>query len=213
VETKRHAPGDDMTSLLLDAHEDDGDRLNEAELISTLILMIGAGSETAVAMINHAVRELVAHPEQLAAAQREPDRWAAVIDETLRLHPPIMHMPLRYATADIDLGEGVVIAAGEAIIVGFGAHGRDPGQHESPFDFDIDRADKAHLTFGYGVHYCMGAPLAKLEGEIALPALFARFPELSLAVDPAELVPQPSFIGNDMSRIPIRLSRAAAPAA
>ncbi|NUS12361.1 MAG: cytochrome P450 [Streptomyces sp.] len=210
VETKRNAPGDDMTSLLLNAHEEDGDRLNETELISTLILMIGAGSETAVAMISHAVRELIAHPEQLAAAQREPARWADVVDETLRLHPPIMHMPLRYATADIDLGEGVVIRSGDAIIVGFGAHGRDPRHHESPLSFDIDREDKSHLTFGYGIHYCMGAPLARMEGEIAIPAIFERFPQLALDVDPAELVPQPSFIGNDMSRVPIRLSRTAA---
>lgn len=210
VETKRREPGDDMTSLLLNAHEEDGDRLSETELISTLILMIGAGSETAVAMISHAVRELIAHPDQLADAQREPGRWLDVIDETLRLHPPIMHMPLRYATADIDLGEGVVIGAGDAIIVGFGAHGRDPGHHESPLDFDIDREDKSHLTFGYGIHYCMGAPLAKLEGEIAIPALFERFPGLSLDVDPSELVPQPSFIGNDMAYVPIRLTRAAA---
>lgn len=205
VETKRREPGDDLTSLLLDAHEEDGDRLDENELISTLILMIGAGSETAVALIDHAVRELLAHPEQLAAAQAEPARWADVVEETLRLHPPIMHMPLRYATEDVDLGEGVVIAKGDAVIMGFGAHGRDPGRHESPEDFDIDREDKAHLTFGYGVHYCMGAPLARLEGEIALPALFARFPRLALAVDEAELVPAPTFIGNDMSRIPIRL--------
>lgn len=206
VETKRHDPGDDMTSLLLGAHEEDGDRLSETELISTLILMIGAGSETAVAMISHAVRELVAHPDQLAAARREPARWLDVIDETLRLHPPIMHMPLRYATADIDLGEGVVIRTGDAIIVGFGAHGRDPGQHENPLDFDMDREDKSHLAFGYGMHYCMGAPLAKLEGEIAIPALFARFPHLSVEVPAAELVPQPTFIGNDMSYVPIRLN-------
>jgi 2-hydroxy-5-methyl-1-naphthoate 7-hydroxylase len=205
VETKRQAPGDDLTSLLLDAHEEDGDRLDETELISTLILMIGAGSETAVAMINHAVRELLAHPGQLAAVRADPARWPEVVEETLRLHPPIMHMPLRYATEDIDLGEGVVIAEGDAVIVGFGAHGRDPGQHESPEVFDIDREDKAHLTFGYGMHFCMGAPLARLEGEVALPALFARFPRLALAVDPAELVPAPSFIGNDMRRIPILL--------
>ncbi|MFI0898842.1 cytochrome P450 [Streptomyces sp. NPDC020983] len=211
LETKRREPGDDMTSLLLSAHEEDGDRLDENELISTLILMIGAGSETAVAMISHAVRMMIAHPDQLAAVRRDPARWPDVVEETLRLHPPIMHMPLRYATADIDLGEGVVIRAGEAIIIGFGAHGRDPGVHESPETFDIDREDKSHLTFGYGMHYCMGAPLAKLEGEVALPAFFERFPQASIEAGSSELVPQPSFIGNDMARVPIRLGVPATP--
>jgi cytochrome P450 len=210
VETKRREPGDDMTSVLLNTHEEDGDRLSETELISTLILMIGAGSETAVALIGHAVRELLAHPEQLAAAQQDPTRWADVVDETLRLHSPIMHMPLRYATADIDLGEGVVIRSGDAIIVGFGAHGRDPRVHESPESFDIDREDKSHLAFGYGVHYCLGAPLARLEAEVALPELFRRFPRLALEVSPEELSPHRSFIGNDMTAVPVRLDAATA---
>jgi 2-hydroxy-5-methyl-1-naphthoate 7-hydroxylase len=124
IDTKRSHPGKDMTSLLLATHEEDGDRLSHTELISTLILMIGAGSETAVALINASVRELLAHPDQLATVLADPGRWSDVIDEALRLHPPIMFLPLRYATADIGLGDGVVIRAGEAIIIGFGAHGR-----------------------------------------------------------------------------------------
>jgi cytochrome P450 len=116
-----------------------------------------------------------------------------------------MHMPLRYATADIDLGGGVVIESGDAILIGFGAPGRDPQSHEDPGAFDIDREDKNHMAFGYGIHYCLGAPLARLEAEIALPALFARFPRLTLAVEPDELLPQRSFIGNDMTMFPVRL--------
>ncbi|WP_260614537.1 cytochrome P450, partial [Streptomyces sp. WAC02707] len=180
IDAKRSHPGKDMTSLLLAAHEEDGDRLSHTELISTLILMIGAGSETAVALINAAVRELLAHPEQLAAVLADPARWSDVIDEALRLHPPIMYMPLRYATADIDLGDGIVIRQGDAIIVSFGAHGRDPEIHQNPEAFHIDRDDKQHLAFGYGIHYCLGARLAKLEAEVALPALFERFPQLAL---------------------------------
>lgn len=207
VESKRQTPGNDMTSLLLTTHEEDGDQLSETELISTLILMIGAGSETAVALIGHAVRELLAHPDQLAAAQHEPGRWTDVIEETLRLHPPIMHMPLRYATADIDLGDGIVIRPGDTIIIGFGAHGRDPQVHHDPATFDIDRQDKQHLAFGYGIHYCLGAPLARLEAEVALPALFDRFPRLALDVPAEHLLPQHSFIGNDMALLPVRLDR------
>jgi cytochrome P450 len=207
IVTKRESPGDDMTSVLLSVHEQDGDQLSESELVSTLILMIGAGSETAVSLIGHAVRELLGHPEQLAAATEKPDRWKDVVEEALRLHPPIMHMPLRYATADIDLGEGCVIRTGDTILMGFGAHGRDPGAHPHVEDFDIDREDKDHLAFGYGIHYCLGAPLARLEAEVALPALFARFPRLGLAVDPAELQPQQSFIGNDVITLPVSLDQ------
>ncbi|MFF3985236.1 cytochrome P450 [Streptomyces sp. NPDC001797] len=209
VETKRRAPADDLTSVLLTAHEEDGDRLGEAELISTLIAMIGGGSETTVSLIDAAVRELLTHPDQLAAVLAEPRRWTDVIDEALRLHPPIMHLPTRFATEDIDLGEGVTVRAGDAILIAFGAHGRDPGVHDDPAAFRIDRADKQHLAFGHGIHYCVGAPLGRLEAEIALPALFARFPRLALCIAPDDLEPQHSFIGNDLAELPVILGPAA----
>lgn len=208
VAFKRKAPGDDMTSHLI-AARDDEDRLSEEELISTLILMIAAGSETTVSLIDHAICALVTHPEQLDAVREDPRRWPDVIEESLRLNSPVMYMPMRYATADIDLGEGVIIRQGELIIMGFGAHGRDPDVHRAPELFDIDRADKGHLAFGYGIHYCLGAPLGKLEAQIALSALFDRFPRMSLAVDPAHLQPQPSFVGNDYRALPVYLRKAA----
>ncbi len=215
IESKRTARAEDMTALLLAAHEEDGDQLSEEELVSTLILMIGAGSETAVSLIDHAVEAMLTHPEQLATVLAEPDRWDDVIEESLRLHPPIMNMPLRYATADIDLGEGVVLRPGDLVLIGFGAHGRDPELHAERDAFDIDRADKQHLAFGHGIHFCLGAPLARLEGRIALTALFERFPGLSLACGPDDLRPQPSFIGNDYRELPVRLRAAGdeAPAA
>ncbi|MFG3019483.1 cytochrome P450 [Streptomyces sp. NPDC048254] len=211
IETKRRTPADDMTSLLLTAHEEDGDRLSETELISTLIAVIGGGSETTVALIDAAVRELLTHPDQLAAVLAEPARWTDVIDETLRLHPPIMHLPLRFATEDINLGEGVTVQAGDAILIGFGAPGRDPDVHDDPAAFHIDRADKQHLAFGHGIHYCLGAPLARLEAEVALPALFDRFPRLTLSIAPAELEPQHSFMGNDVVELPVVLGAAHRP--
>ncbi|GAA3123289.1 cytochrome P450 [Planomonospora alba] len=209
IAAKRAEPGDDMTSVLLSTREEDGDRLSEEELVSTLILMIGAGSETAVSMIDHAVVELLAHPGQLAAALADPARWDDVIEETLRKHPPIMHLPLRYATADIDLGEGVTIRKGDLVLIAFGAHGRDPEANPEPDRFDIDRADRQHLAFGHGIHFCLGAPLARLEGRVALPALFARFPELRLASRVEDLPPQPSFMGNDYRELPVLLGPAA----
>lgn len=87
-----------------------------------------------------------------------------------------MHLPLRYATTDIDLGDGVTIGKGHLILIAFGAHGRDPLVNPDPGGFDIDRHDRQHLAFGYGMHFCLGAPLARLEAQIALPALFRRFP-------------------------------------
>ncbi|WP_405799231.1 cytochrome P450 [Streptomyces sp. NBC_01506] len=202
IDTKRGTPGDDMTSLLLRQHEDE-DRLTHDELVSTLVLMIGAGSETVVALLNHAVLELLSHPDQLAAVLADPARWNDVIDETLRQHPPIMHLPLRYATEDIDLGDGVTIPKGAPVLIGFGGHGRDQGANPGPDNFRIDREDRQHLAFGHGIHYCLGAPLARLEAGVALPRIFARFPQLRLATPQTPLLRRPSFIGNDYQDVPV----------
>ncbi|MBU7598935.1 cytochrome P450 [Streptomyces sp. P38-E01] len=207
IDTKRAELGEDLTSVLLSAQAEDGDQLSEDELVSTLILMIGAGSETAVSLINHSVASLLTHLDQLNTVQRH-GRWDDVIDEALRLHPPIMHLPLRYATEDIDLGDGTVIRRGDLILISYGAHGRDPSVHRDPDHFDIDRANTDNLAFGHGIHYCLGAPLARLEARIALQQLFARFPGLELASDPGELERRPSFIGNDFHELPVRLQRA-----
>jgi cytochrome P450 len=201
---KRKHPGDDMTSQLLEIHEGDGDRLSEDELVATLILMVGAGSETTRSLLDHGVVNLLHNPDQLASVRRDPRLWAEVIEEALRLDPPIMHIPMRYATDDIDL-DGVTIRRGDLILVGFGAHGRDPQAHPDPDAFKLDRKDKEHLAFGFGAHYCMGAPLARLEAGVALPALFDRFPDLTLAAGPGELSRIPSFIANDYNTVPIYL--------
>ncbi|MEU5402328.1 cytochrome P450 [Streptomyces sp. NPDC005963] len=207
IETKRNQPGEDMTSLLLATHEESGDRLSEQELVDMLKLMLGAGSGTSIALIGHAVTELLLHRSQLDIVLDEPSAWSDVIEETLRLHPSVMHMPMRWATEDIDVGEGVVIRAGDAMIMGFGAPGRDPSVHDAPDTFDIRRKERSHLAFGHGIHYCLGAPLARLEAAVALPALFDRFPELTLASPPRELEHLHSFIGNDVTTLPVRLGR------
>lgn len=199
---KQHHPGDDMTSQLLEIHEED--RLSEDELLATLILMVGAGSETTVSLLDNAVVSLLENPDQLTRARRDPSLWDEVIEEALRLHPPIMHIPLRYATEDIDL-DGVTISRGDLILIGFGAHGRDPETHLDHDVFQLDRKDKDHLAFGFGAHYCMGAPLARLEAGLALPALFDRFPHLTLAVGPSQLPHLPSFISNDYGTLPVYL--------
>lgn len=205
IDTKRKKPGDDLAGFLLSARVEGEDPLSEQELVDMLILMIGGGSQTTVSLIDHTVRELLAHPGQLAAVLAGPDRWSDAIEESLRVHCPVAHLPMRWAKEDIDLGEGVVIRAGDAIMIHFGAHGRDPEVHDDPGGFDLGRADKEHLAFGAGPHFCPGARLARLEAAVALPALFGRFPRLALAVEPEQVPPLRSFIANDIAELPVLL--------
>ncbi|MFC7898311.1 cytochrome P450 [Streptomyces sp. NPDC057381] len=215
VATKRDEPDEDLTSFLLAAHEEgEGvaeQPLTEHELISTLLLMIGGGSTTTINLIDHTVRELLARPEQLAAVLADPARWGDAVEESMRVHCPVMHLPMRWATEDIDLGEGVVVRAGDAILICYGAHGRDPDVHQDPGTFDIGREDKNHLAFGLGAHFCPGSRLARLEAQVALPALFARFPRLELAVAPQDVEPVPTFIGNGITALPVYLRHGAHP--
>ncbi|KOX18682.1 cytochrome P450 [Saccharothrix sp. NRRL B-16348] len=206
VAAKRENPGDDLTSGLISVREDDGSRLEEAELVDTLILVISAGYETTVNLLDQAITALLTHPEQLAAVRAGTSGWGDVIEETLRWQAPVANLPLRYAVEDIEVGGGVVIGKGEAILAAYAAAGRDRAVHGDTADeFDITRADKTHLAFGHGVHYCLGSPLARMEAEIALPALFARFPAMRLAVAPDELEPGQSFISNGHRSLPVTL--------
>jgi cytochrome P450 len=204
AEAKRARPGDDMTSELIAAR--DGDfAFDEEQLISTLVLMIGAGSETAVNLIAKATHALITRPDQLALVREGKAGWDDVIEETLRVDGPIMHMPLRYAVEDIDL-DGVTIRRGDPVLLAFGAAGRDPALHGEDADaFDLTRSEREHLAFGYGVHFCLGAPLARMEAAIALPALFERFPDMRLAAGPDGLTPQASFIANGHRTLPVHL--------
>ncbi len=205
IDTKRRDPGDDLTSFLLSVRVEGEEPLGEQELIDMLLLMIGGGSQTTVSLIDHTVRELLARPDQRAAVLADPSRWTDAIEESLRVHCPVGSLPMRWAKEDIDLGEGVIIRTGDAILINFGAHGRDPEVHDDPGVFDIDRADKEHLAFGAGPHFCPGARLARLEAAVALPALFDRFPQLALAVEPDQVEPLRSFIANDIAALPVFL--------
>ncbi|MGW8064112.1 cytochrome P450 family protein [Streptomyces ziwulingensis] len=201
---KREHPGDDLTTELIRVRDEDGDRLSDEELLDTLLLVIGAGFETTVNLIGNAVVALLTHPGQLAAVLSGRTGWDAVVDETLRVHPSIASLPLRFAVTDIAVG-GVVVPAGDAIITTYAAAGLDPARYGPDADaFDTARGADDHLAFGIGVHRCVGAPLARAEALTALPALFQRFPELRLAVDPRELRQVPSFIACGWREIPVR---------
>lgn len=204
---KRERPGDDLTSVLIAARDEEGSGLTEAELIDTLLLVIGAGHETTVNLIGNAVHALLAHPDQLARVRGGEITWSDVVEETLRWAPSIANLPLRYAVEDIELHDGITIARGDAILATYAAAGRDPERHGADADrFLPGGTAKEHLAFGHGVHHCIGAPLARLEATIALPALFARFPELRLA-DPSVPAGQvESFIAHGFGALPVRLA-------
>ncbi len=206
VALKREQPGEDLTSVLVSARDDYGSRLSEAELLDTLLLVIGAGHETTVNLIGNAVHALLTHPDQLRLVLDGKVPWNDVIEETLRWAPSIANLPLRYAVEDIELRGGVTIRQGEAILATYAAVGRDPGRHgREAGQFDIRRTDVEHLAFGHGAHFCLGAPLARMEARTALPALFGRFPRLRLAVPAEEPEPVGSFIAHGYRTLPVLL--------
>ncbi|MFI7536843.1 cytochrome P450 [Streptosporangium sp. NPDC049376] len=211
IADKRDNPGDDMTSLLIAARdeESDGTGLTGAELRDTMILMISAGYETTVNVIDQAVFAMLTSPDQLHLVHEGRATWEDVVEETLRAEPAVKYLPLRFAVTDIELPGGQVIAAGDPILAAYGAANRHPGWHGQDADaFDVTRATKDHLTFGYGVHFCLGAPLARLEVAEALRQLFSRFPAMSLAAPADTLRPVPSLISNGHQELPVRLSAA-----
>lgn len=207
VATKRRTPADDLISRLIRVRDEDGGSgLTERELVDTILLMFTAGHETTVNLLDHAIYALLTHPDQLAAVREGRALWTDVIEETLRLEAPMVNLPMRYAIEDIET-DHVTIAKGDAIMISFGAAGRDPKRHGDAADrFDITRATRReHLAFGYGVHHCLGAPLARLEAEVALSMLFHRFPRMRLGVSEEQIQPLESFISNGHRELPILL--------
>ncbi|WP_431780349.1 cytochrome P450 family protein [Streptomyces chumphonensis] len=201
-------PGDDLTSALIAAREEDGDRLSEPELIGTLMLMVIAGHETTLNLITNAVRALSGHPEQLDAVRSGKADWGDVVEETMRWDSPVSYFPFRYPTRDLTL-DGTVIPAGTPVLAGYSGAGRDPRTHGADADvFDVTRTQVRHLSFGHGAHFCIGAPLARMEASLALEALFTRFPQLTVAVDETEIPRRGSFVGNSVPVLPVRLTAA-----
>ncbi|MER5729503.1 cytochrome P450 [Streptomyces sp. NPDC002138] len=204
VESKRQNPGDDLTSALIAASED-GDHLTTEEITNTLQLMVAAGHETTISLIVNAVVALETHPEQRALVLKGEVPWENVIEETLRWSTPTSHVLIRFAAEDVEVGD-TVLPRGEGLIVSFGAIGRDEAQHgESAGAFDATRTPNRHISFGHGPHVCPGAALSRLEAAVALPALYARFPGLSLAVGRDELRNKPIVTQNDLFELPVTL--------
>ncbi|WFB10488.1 cytochrome P450 [Streptomyces sp. LX-29] len=212
VALKRERPDEDLTSVLVAALDDDGSGLTETELVDTLRLMIGAGHETTVDLIGNAVHALLTHPDQHRLVRDGKVGWSDVVEETLRWAPSVASLPLRFAVEDIDLPGGPRIARGDPILAVFAGANHDQAQHGGDANvFDLTRPARDHLSFGHGVHHCLGAPLARIEAGVALPALFARFPDLRLAVPADEVLHVESFMAHGYRSLPVHLGMPATP--
>lgn len=179
VAAKRSKPGDDLLSALTASVDDD--RLDEDELLSTAWLLIVAGHDTTVNLLGNGLVGLFRHPDQLARLRANLTLVPSAVEEFLRYDGPVQHTTFRMTTEPVTIG-GVEIPAHEQVLIVTAAANRDPGRFAEPDRLDVARSDNHHIAFGHGIHFCLGAPLARLEGDIAFTSLLARFPALRPAV-------------------------------
>ena len=202
ITDKRAAPAGDLLSALI-AVRDDGDGLSEDELMSLAFLILFAGYENTVHLIGNAVLALLNNPDQLAALRADPALTGRAVEEFARYDGPMPLAVRRFPLQDLTIG-GVTIPAGETVLLSLAAAHRDPGRFTDPDRLDIGRDSSGHLALGHGIHYCIGAPLARLETEIALTALLRRFPGLALAVPESDLRWRPSIRTRGLIALPVR---------
>jgi cytochrome P450 len=203
VAAKRAEPADDMVSALIEAR-DSGDSLDERELLAMLFLLLVAGHETTTNLIATGTLALLTNPGELARLRSDPSMLPGAVEELLRYSNPLNHATDRFALEPVEIG-GVTIPAREWVLCVTSSANRDPGRFHDPDRLDVGRDAGGHVAFGHGIHYCLGAPLARLEGEVAFGALFDRFPGLSLAADPSSLRWRPSSLIHGLETLPVRL--------
>ncbi|MFI5962071.1 cytochrome P450 [Streptomyces asoensis] len=202
IEDKRCAgPSGDLLDDLIRTTAQDGDRLSPGELRGMAFLLLVAGHETTVNLIGNAVHALLTHPDQLAALRADMSLLDGTVEEALRYEGPVENATFRFAAEPLEIA-GTPVARGDAVMIGLTAAGRDPARYPAPDGFDIRRESRGHLAFGHGVHYCLGAPLARLEARTAIRSLLERAPDLALDGPPGEWLPGALMRG--MRSLPVR---------
>ena len=207
IAVRRAEPGDDLVSALVVACGD-GDAeegLSGDELLATIFLLVMAGFDTTVNLIASGTLALLTRPEEQPRLRRHPSLLTAAVEELLRFTSPVNHANDRFSTEDVPVGD-VVIPAGEWVLPATSSANRDPAQFPDPDRLDLNRDTSGHVAFGHGVHHCLGAPLARMEAEVALGALLDRFPRISLAVPEPELRWRPVSLMNGLESLPVRLT-------
>ncbi|MET3576731.1 cytochrome P450 [Bhargavaea ullalensis] len=199
----REHPADDLISRLIIA-EEEGDRLTEQELYGVVSLLIIAGHETTVNLISNGVMTLLQHPDQLKLLKEQPDLIKKAVEEILRFEGPVEFSTSRWAGEDLEF-KGQLMKKGDLVIIILNSADHDPEKFDDPEVFDITRKKSVHLAFGFGIHTCLGAPLARLEGEIAISSFFNRFPESRLGTAPDELEWRPGMIVRGVKELPVIL--------
>ncbi|WP_375480967.1 cytochrome P450 [uncultured Jatrophihabitans sp.] len=200
VVERRARPGDDLISSLIAETDADGARLSEDELVTTCTLLLNAGHEATVNVVGNGVTALLGHPEQWAALRADPGLVPGAVEELIRYDSPLQLFE-RTATADTVVGD-VTVEAGSKIAALLGAANRDPAVFARPDDFDVTRADNPHLGFGAGIHFCVGAPLARVELQASLTTLLRRFPGLALHDRPQR---RPEFVIRGVQSLPVTI--------
>ncbi|MFF9602137.1 cytochrome P450 [Streptomyces sp. NPDC014684] len=202
IEDKRCAgPTDDLLSDLIRTTAEDGDRLSSRELSGMAYLLLIAGHETTVNLIGNGVHALLTHPDQLAALRADMSLLDGAVEEMLRYEGPVETATFRYAAEPLEIA-GTAIEQGQSVMIGLTAADRDGGRYAEPDRFDIRRDARGHLAFGHGIHYCLGATLARLEGRIAVGTLLERAPGLALDGSPGEWLP--GMLIRGMRSLPVR---------
>ena len=203
IHKKRLNPGDDLLTALVRA-SDHGEQLSEDEAAAMAFILLFAGFETTINLIGNGTLALLTHPVQRARLAADPGLLDAAVEELLRYDGPVEFATWRFTTEPISVG-GVPIPAGEPVLAVLAAADRDPARFADPDELDLGRTPNGHLALGHGIHFCIGAPLARLEGRIGFERLLARFPDLALAVPPDALRRHSGLIMRGLYELPVRL--------
>ena len=204
VEAKRTAPDDRLISGLVEVAED-GDTLSQEELVAMSMLLLIAGHETTVNLIGNGVLALLTHPEQRALLQERSELLASAVEEFLRWDSPVQTTPARFAAEDVEYS-GVTIPAGSVVVLSLASANRDAERFPDAADLQVDRDATGHTAFGHGLHHCLGAQLARIEGQEAVRALLDRYPGMRLAGTVEDLVYRRSTLVRGLRSLPVELA-------